>query len=411
MRVNALRNTSIALIASSMMGCLSQTATPEQMQQQREALAMLQQRLSMGMPAQNQQPNPQPKSFALASMTEEEMRSAVSSLPKVAQGVEFKRQRDGFDYNGQRYLDPEGQIVNYAFDWKTGDVTFLVKTAPKQFVLKHTRVTTSAEPINIGIVTSDNGNYLLETVTSKKLSGTQFILSSTGVALSRGDSAFVYTYGQPTKTLITPEGWHIAQFQNGDVMSTGYVLLERNAEKKDSSGLGGLFNSMSELGNIVGLNEKNDYALMSIDDPSQQHLINVTLGGKDVEVGASGCRQTSNKYINKCDSFEFADSVYQRDGRRNQTHYFWGIRWFATMQGPIAVAHEAGGKKVSVIDLSSGKKATAFERMLGINEYDAIQDANGQIHLRATLGFASEEIEDVRTWLQSAPAISNEEKS
>jgi len=414
MRINALRTTVITLIILSMAGCIAQPVrqplTAEELQMRQEMIARFQQRMMGGQ--QNQQPvqKPQPQVQQLPSITEQEMQARVQALPAASQGVAFMRQRDGFEFNGQRYLDPEGEIGNYAYNWETGDVTFLVKVAPKMYTLKYTRVTTGSEPINIGTVTARDGSYLLQTVTGKKLSGSQFILSSTGVGLSRGDSAFIYAYGQPIKTLVTPDGWHIAQFQNGDMMSTGYMLLERTVVQKRTSGLGGFFSSVSELGNKIGIGKKSDYTLMSINDTSKQHLINVTLGGKDVETAAYGCRPALNGLAQKCAAFDFSEALYQKNGRRNQNHYFWGIRWFSTDQGPIAVAHEGGGRKIAVYDLNTGKKSLAFDRALGINEYDAVQTGNGQINVQAKLGFSSGQIEDLADWLQSAPAISDDKE-
>ena len=55
---------------------------------------------------------------------------------------------------------------------------------------------------------------------------------------------------------------------------------------------------------------------------------------------------------------------------------------------------ENGHKDVYILDLSSGKKVSAFSRTLGINWFSTQQQGDGTVSITAQLAFKTEKIPD-----------------
>jgi hypothetical protein len=107
------------------------------------------------------------------------------------------------------------------------------------------------------------------------------------------------------------------------------------------------------------------------------------------------------------DSFE---SVFQKDGSKNLSHYFWRISWFNTPEGrPILVSQEGGLSKVSATDLNSGKKVILFERTLGIAGFYAIQKPDGEVSVSAKMGFSTENKDNVLSLIDTLPEVSGKD--
>jgi hypothetical protein len=92
--------------------------------------------------------------------------------------------------------------------------------------------------------------------------------------LATKDYDVKYTDGQgqdsspeEAKTFVTPEGWHIATFQNGDVASTKYLLLERTIDSsKKNDSVFGFVESSKELLSDVALLWKEDKATFKLEE-------------------------------------------------------------------------------------------------------------------------------------------------
>ena len=337
-------------------------------------------------------------------ISNEELKTQLSKFPTINTGVKFTKQKDGFSVNDQsKYLDPEGEIINYGYNWQNGDVTYMIRTSPTSFKIKYTRVLTNEQPIEVANVTK-NGNIInIETVTGKKFASDSLILTSKGFISVREQSAFIYNIAEEAKTFVTPEGWHIARFQNGDVASTKYLLLERtidSAQKNDS--VFGFIESSKELLTAFGVMDKHDYLLINIEDSSKKISFDITLGGKDV-ASYSDCTKV-NSYVNKCGSMDLKESLYNAYGLPNSAHYYWRILWFSSKDGVISVTREATERKVMITDLKSEKRAEGAYRVTGFPELFAEQDKNGKIKVTAGGGmFPNEVIEDAETFLKNAP--------
>jgi hypothetical protein len=337
-------------------------------------------------------------------ITEEELKNRLSSFPTINEGVKFTKHRDGFSVNDKSiYLDPEGEIINYGYNWQNGDVTYMIKTGTNSFKIKYTRALVNKLPIEIASV-SQNGNIInVKTVTGKKYSSDNLILTSTGFISVRNESAFIYDIGEDSKMFTTPKGWHIARFQNGDVASTKYLLLERTIDpSKKGNPLFDFIESSKDLLSTFGVLDKHDYMLINIEDPTKKISFDISLSSKDIAL-YSNC-QKANRYINKCANVDFKESLYTVNGLPNSGHYYWRVLWFSTKNGAISATREATQRKVMITDLVTGKRVEGAYRVTGFPELFAQQDKNGKIKVTAGGGmFPDEVIEDAEELLKNTP--------
>lgn len=335
-------------------------------------------------------------------ISEEELAQKINAYPKIASGVKFTKLKDGFKINDKDiFIDPEGSIVNYGFNWKNGDVTYMIQTSPSQYKLKYTRVLSNMEPTTIANVTKNGSMQSIMTVTGKRLSTKGMILTSKGFATVRKNSAFIYEPGKALNTFTTPKGWHIAQFQNGDLASTKHILLEKTVDPdtKSNSFLD-FIESTKELGNSLGINDKEDYMLVSIENSEKTFPINITIGSKNVGQ-YSDCEQ-SNSLVRKCNNVDFTESLYTNEGLPNTGHYYWAILWFTTGDGEAILAtRENTQRSVIITDLTTGTKKEAAYRVTGFPELMAEQDSHGHIKVIAGGGiFPDEVIEDAEAFIK-----------
>lgn len=371
---------------------------------------MLKQKLLGGGPPMATPPAVQPSGQPQAqfgtspSKSEAELASELSQLPKLASGAKFERFRDGFSVNGIRYIDPEGTITAYGFDMLTGDFTYLAQTYSGGFVLKTGRANSNIDPITIGYAEKRGNMWSVNTVTGKKFSGFRLIPSSRGFIVARENTGFRYLPGTGTTSFAASEAFSIAAHQNGDIANTGYILLERKPDEQGRPGsVGNFISGMKALGSTLGLNKKEDYALLNIDN-NKVVPINIAIDDKTVQV-MSACRKRNN-LMNECARMDSVESLYQINGSRNMTHYFWRISWFNTPKGrPVLISQEGGLSKIVATDLTSGKKALIFERALGIAAFETTQKTDGTISVVAQLGFSSETKTDILSILETAPAM------
>jgi len=354
--------------------------TPEEMQQ------LIMQRLMGGVGVATQ---PKPIAAPQAQISEEDLLKKVESLPAPTSLFYFEKRRDGFLVNNMPFIDPEGRITNYGYDALTGEVTYLTLGIDGSYQVKMTRALSDAEPILLGQAFYSGGNWQFNSVTGKKLVGNKLILTPRGVLTVRDTAGFSWQAGKAIKSIAAPEGFVFADFQNGDVTGTSHILIERI--KENSSSIGEFFSTAKALGSTLGINKKEDYALMNINTGVTIPL-NIDIDSKTANFFAD-CK--AGKIINKCNQMNSMESLYNQDGTPNMGHYFWKIHWFKTPDGLIAVSQESGPREIWATDLISGKRAMILNRTLGIGSFTARQQSDGKISLVAQMGFSKEEIKDV----------------
>lgn len=341
-----------------------------------------------------QYPNPSKitsKPVVVPPITEQEMLEKLALFGQPANGVHFEKSRDGLVANGSPFLDPEGQIEIFGFDYLSGDITYLVKSG-QNYTIKYTRFGSSQEALTIATATKNKQNWSVKTVTGKKYNGQKLVPVSCGFIIARKGAAFYYKPGSKPVSFAPEKGFHVAFFQNGDIATTGYMLIERDGYSK--GGADNLFGKISALGNSLGVNKKEDYKLVNI-FTNESYPIDVPMDSK-MENYYSDCRK-KNKYTNECQNMQRRESLYETSGNKNHGHYYWRINWFNTEIGPVMVANENGLKSLNVMSLTTGKRATIAERTLGINSFETVQDETGKVNIKVKLGFSYKTIEDVVT--------------
>jgi hypothetical protein len=165
---------------------------------------------------------------------------------------------------------------------------------------------------------------------------------------------------------------------------------------------GQLLNSFKSLGSSLGINRKDDYALMNI-DTGKLTPINISMEGKQVQL-MSECRKRNN-LINDCARMDSFESVYKPDGSRNMSHYFWRISWLNTPSRTLLVSQEGGLGTITATELNSGKKVVLFERALGIANFEVQQNRDGTVDISAQMGFSQETRKDIAMLMDSLPAV------
>jgi hypothetical protein len=335
----------------------------------------------------------------------------ILKYPKSKQGVKFEKSKDGFTINGDNiYLDSEGRIVNYGYNWKDGSFSYLIKLSEDTFKIKFNRVESKQKSIDIATIKRQGSIFFVETNTGEKFRGRGIILTSNGFIVTRNSTAFIYTIGEKTKQFTTPSGWHIAYFQNGDVASTKFILLEKDKESESGgmfakTALGELWTATKELGNALGINSKEDYMLINIDNPTKTYPINITLGDKEVALYSQCKRQ--NRYVQKCDKMDMSVSLYKPNGMKNTSHYYWSILWFQGKNTVYSITKESTHKKVLIRDLNGGKTVEAAYRLTGFPEFFTEQDGNGVVKLHVEGGLLpSVDITDAEEFLNKNPDVS-----
>ncbi len=392
-----IKSLSAALLAAITLSACIPTANTRQSQQDAAlGQALIQakiQQMSLNTAAPVQHA---PQAPAAPVLSETALAEEIAALPSLSQGVNFTDLQDGFAVDGQVYLDPEGQIVKFGKDYATGDVSYLVRLSNGNYRIKYTRVGTQTAPIILAEAQRQTNNWGVTTRTGKNLTGDRLTLTSQGFIVARNKSAFDYQPGKGIHTFAAVDGFHIANLQNGDTATTGYILLERDPKKES------LVGGLKSLGNSFGIGKADsDYMLVNIKSGKSVPLA-MTLESKKAG-NYSGC--SSRGLYNKCAHVEFRESLYEQNGLKNHGHYYWRARWFNTPDGPILVVKENGLKNLNAINLKTGKKVNLFTRALGINSFEITQDKSGVLSLVAQLGFSKKTIPDVAAAIASGAAI------
>ncbi|TKB46128.1 hypothetical protein [Thalassotalea mangrovi] len=379
-----------ALALSSLTGCLvtPQAYNNPQLAQARAALT--QRMMAPQVQNQNQMAQQEP------AISEQELLAKKENVFATGGPALFELKKDGILIDGEMYLDFEGSVAKHGSNRLTGEFTYAIQNFDGTFTLKYFRAGSTAEPIKIATVFKNGSSYNVRTVTGKTLPGSTLIPTADGFIIGRTGSAFQYTIGGRVKPLNLVDGYHIAQFQKGDVASSGYILLEKDSNPAQKSGIGGLMDSIDSLGNTLGLNKADHYVLANI-ATGETVPLDVHLSGKDV-AEYSGCVQR-NSVVNECANVNFTEALFDQNGFKNGSHYFWAIDWASTPTGPIAFYKTS--TKVKAVDIKNGQVHTLFTRALGVNEYHLARHADGKISVIAKLGFSSDTIDDVVSYIRN----------
>ncbi|KHD05070.1 hypothetical protein PN36_18200 [Candidatus Thiomargarita nelsonii] len=318
---------------------------------------------------------------------EKKLAAIFQSWESLDETVTIEPNKKGFTVNGQQFLDPDGKILKYAVNHSTGYVTYLLDTGLGEYVIKSSRVPLVEEPITIATGRiSGKGILSIQTNNEKQLQGLDVILLSKGFLIVGRNSVYRYLPGKGFSNFGTPgEGFHIASYQNGDVSSTNYILLEKTKTWSDNSNdpldnIQSLWDITIDLAATFGLTTKEDYMLVNL-KTGKVHPFDISIFGKDDHT-YSNC-QRQNDHVRKCHNMHSFESLYTLNGLHpNYSHYFWRIKWFNTPSGVIAIAQENESHDITLANLITGQKVVAFNSFTGFNAgFNTVQDTSGKITL------------------------------
>lgn len=398
-----LQKISVAAVMIALAGCVAPSQQPP-MTAEQQAMALEMQkaflaRLQGASPATTQ---PVAPSAELPKISNDELLKKLKAFEGQTTPIQIERYKDGILIGGKPYVDAEGTIANAAANTQTGDIGYILRLPDNTAKIKYMRAGSNAPAVTLATARHQNNTWAVQTVTGDNSAGDRLIPSSKGLIVARQSSAFEFVPGMGFKSISAPAGFHLAAFQNGDIASTGYVLLERDAKESENQ-VDQLMGLAKSLKKTVGLEKKDDYMLMNINTGQTVTFDKGTEDNKTA-VGGSNCKmQSETLNVVKCETLDIRDSLYESNGSRNDEHYFWSLFWFQTSEGPFAIAKEAGTRKVTMTELSTGKKVVLFERALGIANFAADQSTSGVISVQAQVGFTREEVSDAVAFFKKAP--------
>ncbi|MFC0679824.1 hypothetical protein ACFFGH_18445 [Lysobacter korlensis] len=338
---------------------------------------------------------PSPASEQLASVSREQLLADVQARIAAGPFVVFARRPDGFNVDGRPFLDPDGRIVDFGGDGVSGMVTYIVDTGEGSALVKLMNARSDAQPMLLGYLTERGDAVSFQSVAGETAGGLKARPTSRGLVLLRDGSAVSYDWEKGAKAIALPEGFRMAEFQNGDVGGTRHVLLERVDDRRVKPDKV-LTDAVSIFRTVTGQKDKAfDYALFNVDTGATVPL-NISMARNEVNKGY-GC--TPNGLGRKCRSWETANEIYEQDGRPNYSHYFWSLEWQNTAHGPLATAIENGLREVNVIRLGDGARFNAFDRAMGIQYFTTETLPSGSMKVTAYWAFKGHPVEDVGTLL------------
>jgi hypothetical protein len=330
------------------------------------------------------------------AVSENDVGAKVAALPPRPPQLVIEDRSDGFDANGRGFVDPEGRIGNFAVDQVSGLLTYLVDSGGGNYLIKVARAGTDAPAIPVATARQNADAWEVTTATGARIVGTRLtLLQGAGFLVGRDTSAFIYRPGKGVENIAVPKGYVVATLQRGDVLGTQHLLLERVPDKE----LG--LKSFMALGAALGMNKNESYALLNVKN-GQMTPIDISDSGKLVST-MKNCRAKS-RLVNVCNDIQYREGLYQNDGTRNVSHYYWRVNWFATPAGPLLIVLENGSRNLIVQNLADGRKVTAFSRTLGIGDFTTTQDDNGNVKLTAKVGFEKQTVDDVGALFATAKA-------
>lgn len=353
---------------------------------------MMPQMYPMQAPVQNTTPQ--------VAITQEELSGKINALGTAPSFVQFDKRKEGFVIDQKGYIDPEGKIIKYGYDSFSGLVTYMAETVPGQYVIKTMQAKSDKEPVDIARANYQGGTWDVTTVTGKRITGNAIAMGSKGFTVSRESGAISFNPIIGLKTVALPEGYSVAEYQNGDITQTHQILLEAipSEDKNDQ-----VFGAFKALGSSLGLTKKQDYGLFNL-DTGKVTFFNIASESKN----QSACIQKEriNSVFNKCQKSISYEALYDSVGLPNTGHYFWRVIWLSgATKKPISITIENGVKQLIATDLTTGKRVLLKERMMGINQFKVKQGTDGKIAVDIQLAFDHEMIDDVEKMLETLPAI------
>jgi hypothetical protein len=316
---------------------------------------------------------------------------------RLTKPVEIARTKSGLEVDGKAVSDPDGQVGLYAFDAVSGSATYLANTSsPGRYIIKSSHLGTDEPPTTLAKAVETGNGWTVTTESGEEFSGEAIIPASEGFVVIRGGQAFLFTPGKGVKPVNIPSGYRIAPFQNGDVSTTRYLLLEKLPS--------GPKNDLLELGVLIGMAKKEDYALLDVDSGLPLY-INMSADGKQHQVLSNCYRRSANSIVNTCKTMNSYELLYNpSNGLPNYTHYYWRLYWFKVPDGRrVVIAQEGGLSTVSIINMDTGSRATLFERFMGIAGFSARVNGRGKLEVTAKMGLTRERIEDALAVLDGTP--------
>lgn len=363
-----------------------------------QAGALAQQAQAAAPDAASLPPTPTAASPAVAqaaAVTREALVADAQARMAPGPFVVFSRRPDGFNVDGRPYLDPDGRIVDFGGDGVSGMVVYVVDTGDGSALVKLMNARSGAQPMLLGHLSERGDTVSFRSVAGETAGGLKARPTSRGLVFLRDGSAVTYDWQTGAKAIALPEGFAMAEFQNGDVGGTRHVLLERvdsRRVKPDKI----LTDAVSMFRTVTGQKDKSfDYALFNVDTGSVVPL-NISAARNEVHKGY-GCNHSG--LGRRCARWETANAIYEQDGRPNYSHYFWSLEWQNTAHGPLATAIENGLREVNVIRLSDGARFNAFDRGMGIQYFTTETLPSGSMKVTAYWAFKGHPVEDVGTLL------------
>ena len=285
----------------------------------------------------------------------------------------FERRQDGFVADGHLVVDAAGRISTFGGDAATGDVTYFVDQGQGHYLVRFANIHSALSPVTIGHLIANDG-YRFMSIDGEQIAGEQIIPAGNGVVVARQGTLFSDTFGKGIDTQSLPAGYLLAPLQHGDVAGTGYVLLRRaitESERTDAiQGLSQLFKS------VTGHSDDKDYALFNVHTGNTVYL---NRSESTDRVGQGSDCHAKNRLVSICRGWESYDALFEPSGLINPGHYYWGVQWLATAQGPTAVVVENGAREVNVIRLDTGTRVNAFKRALGITSFTVQPTSDGSL--------------------------------
>lgn len=337
---------------------------------------------------------------AMQTITQDELTSRIKALGVSPSFVQFEPRRDGLKIDQRTYIDPEGKIVKYGYDSFSGLVTYMAEMTPGQYMIKTMQAKSANEPIVIARASYTGTTWDVMTVTGKHITGNSLVVGSNGFTVSRDASAISFDATKGLRSVGLPDGYTVADFQNGDITQTGDILLEILPETEKS---GELLGTLKALGSHFGLSQKSDYGLFNIESGK---FITFNIASEDKNRNECVQRQYVNSVAYKCKKSFSYESLFNDVGQPNTGHYYWRVIWMNTpSKKPISITIERGVQQLIATDLTTGKKVLLKERLMGINQFNVKQNSDGKISVDVQLGFDHETINDVESLLNSGTPI------
>lgn len=301
--------------------------------------------------------------------------AAIARHKESARPTSFEDSKDGFVVGNQPWLDPEGEIQWYGADRATGNVTYLVRQSPTDFVVRFANVNSAEAPVTVGQIRASNNRESFTGIDGNQLSGHKIIPLADGMIATRGSAFFRYEFGSAPTSHVIPSEYTIVYAQRGDVVRTGYILAVKQARKT----FGDSFLSAN------GTPPPKAPAIFGKRDPDFA-LVDTRSGRLVVIPRSEATTEVLWKHRYKANT-----------GARNPLHFFNAIDWQQTSIGPVAIVFGDSGTNIVALQLNTGQQLTLFKRAMGINDWRATPTEGGGLHVEAQMGLSKESVEDVRT--------------